>query len=61
MRCARLRPSLFVGPARLACEDRNFRHDALRPWWRAKFVITIEREIERLENAGFVVLPSQTT
>lgn len=42
---------------RLACEDRSFRHDDLRPWWQAKFVPAIEGEIEAVEKAGFTVAP----
>ena len=45
---------------RLATEDRNFRHDDLRPWWEAKFVPAIAREIEKVEKAGFTVAPAAT-
>jgi hypothetical protein len=54
-RCTKAGPSLGY----LACQDRRFAHDDRRPWWEAMFVGEIEGEIERLEEAGFVVTPAQ--
>jgi hypothetical protein len=42
----------------LACQDRRFRHDDRRPWWRAMYCGQIEGEIERLQKAGFSVVPA---
>lgn len=43
---------------RMAREDRRFRHDDTRPWWKANYVYGITADIERLRKAGFVVLPA---
>jgi len=45
---------------RLALQDRRYRHDDRRPWWKAHFEPTVRAEIERLERAGFVVFALST-
>lgn len=43
---------------RLALQDRRFRHDDQRPWWKAYFEPTVRYEIEKLEKAGFALSPA---
>ena len=42
---------------RSASDDRRFRHDDMRPWWDAMFSHRVAHDIEKLEHAGFTVLP----
>ena len=39
----------------MAFQDRHFRHDDRRPWWKAFHGAHIEHEIEQFEKAGLRV------